>query len=106
VNQPRIGTFEDYHSFTPSCSDYALSKEDFGLYTAAVRAFKLVDRKVAASRMLFDNSDLYRLAAFWAGIIHEKIKRHRALAQLTKPKAIARRSCVNPPTYMLPTRPG
>jgi hypothetical protein len=91
VFSPAIGTFEDYHSSTPSCSDYVLSKEDFGLYSAAVRAFKLVDRKVAASRMLFDNSDLYRLAAFWAGIIHEKIKRHGALAQLTKPKAIARR---------------
>ncbi len=52
------------HSFVLS-SDFVFSKEDFGLHSAAVRAFKPADHKVAASWMLFDKSDLYRLAAFW-----------------------------------------
>jgi hypothetical protein len=80
------------------------SKEDFGLYIAAARAFKLVDRKVAPSRMLLDSSDLYRLAAFWAGIVHEKVKRHGALAQLTKLKAIARRHALRHRRCTPPTR--
>jgi hypothetical protein len=64
----------------PSLSggDYLLSEDDFGLHTAALRAFKFVDRKIVASGMLFDASELYRLAASSAGIIHEKVKRHGA----------------------------
>jgi hypothetical protein len=62
----------------PSLSggDYLLSEDDFGLHTAALSAFKFVDRKIAARRMLFDASELYRLAASRAGIIHAQIKRH------------------------------
>jgi hypothetical protein len=41
----------------------------------AARTVELVDRKVAASWMLLDNSELYWLAAPRAGIIHKKIKR-------------------------------
>jgi hypothetical protein len=59
-----------------SGGDYMLSEEDSGPHTPAVRAFKLVDRKVAASWMLLDNSELYWLAASRAGIIHKKVKRH------------------------------
>jgi hypothetical protein len=39
------------------------SEEDSGPHTPALRAFKLVDRMVAASWMLLDNSELYWLAA-------------------------------------------
>jgi hypothetical protein len=75
---PAIGTFEDRHSFIPSDGDSLLSEEDFSLHVAAVRAFKFVNRKVAARWMLLDNRKLYRLAAPRAGIIHEKVKRHCA----------------------------
>jgi hypothetical protein len=50
------------------------SEEDFSLHVAAVRAFKFVNRKVAARWMLLDNRKLYRLAARRAGIIREKVK--------------------------------
>jgi hypothetical protein len=53
-----------------------LSEEDFGLYTPAVRAFKLVHRKVAARWMLLDSSEPYWLAASRAGIVHKEVKRH------------------------------
>jgi len=52
-----------------------LPEEDFGFYTPAVRAVELVHRKVAASWMLHDNSELYWLAALRASVIHKKIKR-------------------------------
>ena len=61
-----------------SGGDDLLSEDDFGLHTAALRAFKFVDRKVAASGMSFDTSELYWLAASRAGIIHEQVKRHVA----------------------------
>jgi len=53
-----------------------IPQDDFGFHSAAVRAFELVDRKIAASRMLLDNSELYRLAALRAGVIHKKVKGH------------------------------
>jgi hypothetical protein len=59
-----------------SGGDYLLSEEDFGLYTPTVRAFILVDRKVATSWMLLDTSKLYWLAASRAGIIQKQVKRH------------------------------
>jgi len=55
-----------------------LSEDDPGRHTAALRAFEFVDRKVAASWMLVDMSQLYRLAASRAGIIHKQVKRHGA----------------------------
>jgi hypothetical protein len=43
---------------------------------AAVRAFELVDRKIAMSWMLLDNSEPYWFAAPRAGIFHKKVERH------------------------------
>jgi hypothetical protein len=63
VFSPAIGTFEDCHFFAPSGSDW-FSEKDFCLYNPAVRTFKLMHGKVAASWMVFDNGDLQRLAAF------------------------------------------
>jgi hypothetical protein len=60
----------------PSDGDNLLSEQNFRLHIPAVRAFKFVDRKVAARWMLLDNSELYRLAASRARIIHKKVKRH------------------------------
>jgi hypothetical protein len=59
-----------------SGGDRPLSEEDFDLYAAAVRAFKLVHRKVSARSMWLDQSELDWLAAPRAGVIHEKVKRH------------------------------
>ena len=59
-----------------SGGDYLLSEEGLGRHTPAVRAFKLMDRKVGASWMLLYNSEPYRLATSRAGIIHKKVKRH------------------------------
>jgi hypothetical protein len=73
---PAIGTFEDQHSLVPSDGDNLLSDQNFRLHIPAVRAFKFVDRKVAARWMLLDNSELYRLAASRARIIHKRVKRH------------------------------
>jgi hypothetical protein len=55
-----------------------LPEDDSGRHTGALRAFEFVDRKVTASWMLFDMSQLYRLAASRAGIIHKQVKRHGA----------------------------
>ena len=60
-----------------SGGDRALLPEDeFGFLSAAVHAFNLVDRKIAASWMLRDNGELCRLAALRAGIIHKYVKGH------------------------------
>jgi hypothetical protein len=61
---------------SPSGGGRLLSEQDFGLHIAAVRAFKLVHRKVAARWVLLDSGELYWLAASWAGIVHKKVKRH------------------------------
>jgi hypothetical protein len=59
-----------------SGGDCLLSEEDFGLHTPAIRAFKLVHRKVAARWMLLDGGEPYWLAASRAGIVHKEVKRH------------------------------
>ena len=59
-----------------SGGDYLLSEEGLGRHTPAVRAFKLMDRKVGASWMLLYNGEPYWLATSRAGIIHKKVKRH------------------------------
>jgi hypothetical protein len=59
-----------------SGGDYLLSEEGLGRHTPAVRAFKLMDRKIGASWMLLYNSEPYRLATSRAGVIHKKVKRH------------------------------
>jgi hypothetical protein len=69
--------------FAPSDGDNLLSEQNFGLHTPAVRAFKLVDGKVAARWMLLDNGELYRLAASRAGIVHKKVKRHSGVTVVT-----------------------
>jgi hypothetical protein len=48
-----------------------------GRHGAALRASPFVARKIAAIGVSFD-SNLRRLAAAWANIIHEQIKRHGA----------------------------
>jgi len=45
-------------SFTLLGGEDMLSKEDFGLYSPAMRAFKLMDCKIAAGRMLCDSCGL------------------------------------------------
>jgi hypothetical protein len=63
-------------SFASSGGDGLLSEKDFGFHNPAVSAFKFVHRKIATSWMLLDNSEIYRLAASWAGIIHKQVQRH------------------------------
>jgi hypothetical protein len=66
-----------------SGGDRLLSEEGFSLHTPAVRAFKLMHRKVATRWMLLDSSELYWLAASRAGIVHKEVKRHgRVLCEL------------------------
>ena len=58
---PAIGTFEDHHFFTLSDGDSLLSEEDFGLHAPAIRAFKLMDREIAAGWMLLSHRKLIGL---------------------------------------------
>jgi hypothetical protein len=76
---PAIGAFEDHHFFRLSDGDNPFSEEDFGLHAPAIRAFKLMDREIAAGWMLLNHRKLYRLAASRTGIVHEKVKRHSGL---------------------------
>jgi hypothetical protein len=53
-----------------------LQREDFSYYRAAMDALIVVDCKVTARRMCFDNREFYRFAAPRAGVVDKKGQRH------------------------------
>jgi hypothetical protein len=53
-------------------------EKNSGRHSAALRATKFVERKIAAIGVPFDPNQLYWFAAVLAGIIHEQVDRHVA----------------------------
>jgi hypothetical protein len=49
---------------------------DFGFYNAAVRALKVLECKIAAAWVRFDNALHYWFEASWTGFIEEHGQRH------------------------------